>query len=365
MFIAKKLMFMLTLASLFLAATARADSPSKPIVIAHRGASGYRPEHTLAAYELAINMGADFIEPDLVSTKDGELVARHENEISTTTDVADHPEFASRHKTKKIDGQNVTGWFTEDLTLAELKTLRAKERMPNVRQRNTIYNGHYSIPTFQEIIDLVKRKNVEQKRNIGIYPEAKHPSYFASIGLSSEKPLLDTLVRNGYTDKSAPIFIQCFEPSTLKKLHSMTQLPLIQLIEEEGKPYDLVLQNDPRTCADMVKPAGLAEIAAYAQGIGPSKNLIVPRDSKGKMTKPTSLIADAHKAGLLVHPWTFRNENSFLPLDFHNGDASDVNSQAAYGDAFAEYKLFYDLGVDGVFSENPDTALEARARLHD
>jgi glycerophosphoryl diester phosphodiesterase len=364
MFIAKKLVFMLLLAWPCLAAAALADSPPKPIVIAHRGASGYRPEHTLAAYELAINMGADFIEPDLVSTKDGELVARHENEISTTTDVADHPEFAARRKTKTIDGQNITGWFTEDLTLSELKTLRARERMPNVRQRNTIYNGHYTIPTFQEIIDLVKRKNAEQNRSIGIYPEAKHPSYFASIGLSTEKSLLDTLVRNGYKDRTAPVFIQCFEPGTLKKLHNMTQLRLIQLIEEEGKPYDLVLRHDPRTCADMVKPDGLAEIATYAQGIGPSKNLIVPRDSKGKMEKPTSLVADAHKAGLLVHPWTFRNENSFLPLDFHSGNDDQANNQAAYGDAFAEYKLFYELGVDGVFSENPDTALEARAKLH-
>jgi len=353
--------FVLIVGSLLFEIAAPAALPTKAIVIAHRGASGYRPEHTLASYGLAIKMGADYVEPDLVSTKDGALVARHENEISTTTDVADHPEFADRHKAKTIDGQSVKGWFTEDFTLAELKTLRAKERMPEVRQRNTIYNGHYTIPTFQEIIDLVKAKSAEQHRAIGIYPEAKHPSYFASIGLSIEKPMLEILNRNGYTDKSAPIFIQCFEIGTLKRLHNLTKLSLIQLIDEEGKPYDLEMQKDPRTFADMVKPAGLAEIATYAQGIGPNKNLIVPRDGNGKSMKPTSLIADAHKAGLLVHPWTFRNENFFLPLEMRNGNQADPSSKALYGDAFAEYNLFYNLGVDGVFSENPDTALEARA----
>jgi len=248
-----------------------------------------------------------------------------------------------------------------------LKTLRAKERMPELRQRNTIYNWHYTIPTFQEIIDLVKAKSKEQHRAIGIYPEAKHPSYFAGIGLSIEQPMLEILKRNGYTDASAKIFIQCFEVGTLKRLHKLTKLPLIQLIDEEGKPYDLEMQKDPRTFADMVKPAGLAEIATYAQGIGPSKNMIVPRSSDGQSLKPTSLIADAHKAGLLVHPWTFRNENFFLPLELRSDrDANaDPKSKALYGDAFKEYKTFYSLGVDGVFSENPDTALEARSRQHD
>jgi len=340
---------------------ASAADPTKPIIIAHRGASGYRPEHTLAAYTLAIEMGADYIEPDLVPTKDGALVARHENQISGTTDVATHPEFADRYKTKTIDGQSVKGWFTEDFTLAELKTLRAKDRMPDVRQRNTIYDGHYTIPTFQEIIDLVKAKNAQLHRTIGIYPEAKHPSYFASIGLSTEKSILDTLNRNGYTDRSAPIFIQCFEVGTLKRFHKLTKIALIQLIDNEGKPFDLELAKDPRTCLDMAKPAGLAEIATYAQGIGPNKELIVPRDSNGKSLTPTSLIADAHKVGLLVHPWTFRNENSFLPLEMRRGDQSNPDAKGFYGDPFAEYKQFYDLGVDGVFSENPDTALEARS----
>lgn len=220
-----KLFILLILACLLERGTAIADPPARPKVIAHRGASGYRPEHTIAAYELAINLGADFIEPDLVSTKDGQLVARHENEISTTTDVASHPEFASRKSSKTIDGEKVEGWFTEDFTLKELKTLRARERMPKIRERNTIYNDHYSIPTFQEVIDLVRKKSAELKREIGIYPEAKHPSYFASIGLSTEKPLLDTLIANGYKDKSAPVFIQCFETGTLKRFHKLTALP--------------------------------------------------------------------------------------------------------------------------------------------
>jgi glycerophosphoryl diester phosphodiesterase len=360
MTIARRLVLVLMFTLPFLSMPARAAGSTKPIVIAHRGASGYRPEHTLAAYELAIDMGADYVEPDLVPTKDGQLVARHENEISTTTDVANHPEFAGRNQTKTIDGAAVKGWFTEDFTLAELKTLRAKDRMPKLRQRNTIYDGHYSIPTFQEIIDLVKIKSAQQHRTIGIYPEAKHPSYFASIGLSNEKPLLDTLTHNGYKDRSSPIFIQCFEPATLKRLHKLTQLSLLQLIDEEGKPYDFVVDKDARTFADMIKPAGLAEVAAYAQGIGPNKNLILPRDSKGNQQAPTSLIADAHKVGLLVHPWTFRNENAFLPRDLRSGNKDDPDAGQYYGDAFAEYKLFYDLGVDGVFSENPDTALEAR-----
>jgi len=360
MTVARRLPALLIYAAMFLSTAAFAAEPIKPTIIAHRGASGYRPEHTLAAYELAINMGADYVEPDLVSTKDGALVARHENEISTTTDVANHQEFADRCKTKVIDGESKKGWFTEDFTLAELKTLRARDRMPKVRQHNTIYDGHYTIPTFQEIIDLVKKKNAEQHRTIGIYPEVKHPSYFASIGLSTENQILETLKRNGYKDRSAPIFIQCFEVGTLKKLHGLTDISLIMLIDEEGKPYDFVVNKDTRTFADLVKPDGLADLAKFCQGIGPNKDLIVPRDNKGNHMPPTSLVADAHKAGLLVHPWTFRNENAFLPMDLRSGNQSDPDSGQYYGDAFAEYKMFYDLGVDGVFSENPDTAREAR-----
>lgn len=337
-----------------------ANSRKKILVIAHRGASGYRPEHTLQAYELAIDLGADFVEPDLVPTKDGELVARHENNITGTTDVANHPEFASRKTKKTIDGQVEEGWFVEDFTLAELKTLRAKERMPQFRQHNTLYDNLYQIPTFQEIIDLVKWKEKAQKRRIGIYPEAKHPSYFSSIGLANDERIIELLSKNGYSKKTDPIFIQCFEPSTLKKLRAKTKLHLIQLIEEDGQPYDWTLNKDTRQSKDMVSEVGLKEIARYADGIGPSKNLIVPRDVEGNLLQATKLVERAHKYGLAVHPWTFRNENNFLPKDLRNGDINAADFKSYYGNALEEYKRFYELGIDGVFSESPDTAIEAR-----
>ncbi len=328
-----------------------------PLVIGHRGASGYRPEHTLASYELAIELGADYIEPDLVSTKDHVLVARHENDISGTTDVASHPEFADRKTTKTVDGNAITGWFTEDFTLAELKTLRAKERLPDVRPANTAFDGLYQIPTFQQVIDLAKRHHV------GIYPETKHPTYFRGIGLPLEESLVATLRANGYRGPNAKVFIQSFEVGNLKRLDRMTDVPLVQLIDEVGKPYDFVVSGDPRTYADLIKPAGLAEIAGYADGIGPSKNLIVPRDAQNRLTHPTTLIRDAHKAGLVVHPWTFRRENNFLPEDFRQGNpASPVYLQAT-GDFPAELQLFYKLGVDGVFSDNSDVAVAVRHRV--
>jgi glycerophosphoryl diester phosphodiesterase len=333
-----------------------------PIVIGHRGASGYRPEHTLAAYELAIDQGADYIEPDLVSTKDRVLVARHENEISTTTNVADHPEFADRYTTKIIDGVTLNGWFTEDFTLAELKTLRAKERIPQLRPQNTVYDGQFEIPTLQEVIDLAKQKGDARGCPVGIYPETKHPTYFDSIALSLEEPLVQVLHANGYRGRTAPIFIQSFEVSNLVDLRAMTQLSLVQLINAGGAPYDFIVSGDPRTYADLATPAGLAEIATYVQGIGANKNLIVPRDSTNQLLEPTTLIADAHAAGLLVHAWTFRNENFFLPADFQVGDSSDPNFPRLYGNAAAEYELFYKLGVDGVFSDNPDTAVVARVK---
>jgi glycerophosphoryl diester phosphodiesterase len=360
MFTAKKLVALAVLAALLVPLTTTATPHTRTIVIGHRGASGYRPEHTLAAYELAIDLGADFIELDLVSTKDGILVARHENELSGTTDVADHPEFANRYTTKTIDGVAIKGWFTEDFTLAELKTLRAKERIPQLRPRHTLYNGRYTIPTLQKVLDLAKRKSAGRHRNIGIYPETKHPTYFESIGLPLEEPLVKTLHRNGYRSRHAPVFIQSFEVSNLKKLRKMAHLPLIQLVNDSGKPYDFVVNNDPRTYADLIKPAGLAEIAAYAQEVGANKNLIVPCDSTGKLLAPTSLIADAHQVRLLVHAWTFRNENFFLPVDFRIGDSADPTFPAQYGNAFAEYKLFFRLCLDGLFSDNPDTAVEAR-----
>ncbi|HSK95012.1 MAG TPA: glycerophosphodiester phosphodiesterase [Euzebyales bacterium] len=325
-----------------------------PIVIAHRGASGHRPEHTLAAYELAIAMGADYIEPDLVSTSDGVLVARHENEISTTTDVADHPEFADRHTTKTIDGVEVTGWFTEDFTLAELRTLRARERLPELRTANTAFDGLYEIPTLQQVVDLARAHGV------GIYPETKHPTYFDDIGLSLEEPLVETLHRNRYRGRRAPVFIQSFETANLRDLDRMTDLRLVQLLNSAGQPYDLAVAGDPRTYADLATPEGLREIATYADGIGPSKTLVIPVGADGALQEPTALVDDAHDAGLLVHPWTFRNENAFLPIDFQAGDPAAETFPAATGDAPAEYRRYYELGVDGVFSDHPDTAVATR-----
>ena len=330
---------------------------SRALVIGHRGASAYRPEHTIASYTLAIEMGADYIEPDLVSTKDHQLVARHENDIGGTTDVAMR-DFDDRRTTKTIDGvEHADTWFTEDFTLAELKTLRAVERLPDVRPANTPFNGLYEIPTFQEVIDLAKRHGV------GIYPETKHPSYFDSIGLSLEEPLLATLRANGLDRRGAKVFIQSFETANLKELNGKTRLPLVQLIDAVGAPYDLVVAGDPRTYADLATPAGLAEIATYADGIGPSKDLIVPRDSAGNLLEPTSLVRDAHRAGLVVHPWTFRRENSFLPLDFRQGNPAGPEFLRAPGDLPAELRLFFRLGVDGVFSDNADTAVATRHQV--
>ena len=317
------------------------------IVIAHRGASGERPEHTIAAYARAIEQGADFIEPDLVLTKDGVLVARHENEISETTDVSAKPEFAARKVTKTIDGQPMTGWFTEDFTLAELKTLRAKERLPQLRQANMAYDGQFDVPTFEEILELA------EARDVGVYPETKHPSYFAAIGLPHEGPLLALLAKYGHTDKTAPIFIQSFEVENLRALRGKTKLRLIQLMDEKGSPADR---------ADLTYPAmataeGLKTVATYADGVGPNKALVIPRTLIGNLGEATSLVADAHKLGLAVHPWTFRRENYFLPL----GAKSGINP-AAYGDLDSEIRAFLDAGVDGVFSDNPAQAVAAVKR---
>lgn len=316
-----------------------------PIIIAHRGASGERPEHTLASYELAIEQGADFIEPDLVLTKDGVLVARHENEISGTTDVAAHPEFAARKTTKTIDGNKVTGWFTEDFTLAELKTLRARERLPKLR--STDHDGQFDIPTFEEILTLLANANKGRDKPVGVYPETKHPGYFAAIGLPHEAPLLSILDRFGYRGRTAPVFIQSFEVANLKALRAKSELPLIQLMDGEGSPADA-----PGTSyATMASPAGLKAIAAYADGIGPSKAMIIPRGALGALGDPTSLVRDAHAAGLKVHPWTFRRENFFLPL----GDKGGINP-AGHGDLESEIAAYLKTGIDGLFSDNPREA---------
>jgi glycerophosphoryl diester phosphodiesterase len=323
---------------------------NKPIIIAHRGASGERPEHTLASYTLAIEQGADFIEPDLVLTKDGVLVARHENAISETTDVASKPEFAGRKTSKTIDGQKVTDWFTEDFALAELKTLRAKERLPLLRGTNTAFDGQFEIPTFEEILSLAKAKSKETGRTIGVYPETKHPSYFASIGLAHEEPLLKTLAQFGLTKADSPVFIQSFEVENLKAMRGKTKVRLIQLMDAEGAPAD----RPDWPYAQMATTEGLKAVAAYANGIGPNKAMIIPRTMLGNLGEPTSLVTDAHTAGLAVHPWTFRRENYFLPL----AQKSGINP-AAHGDLAAEIRAFIAAGIDGFFSDNVAEAAAA------
>jgi glycerophosphoryl diester phosphodiesterase len=339
-----------------------------PILIAHRGASGYAPEHTLAAYFLAIEQGADFIEPDLVATRDGVLVARHENEIGGTTDVASRPQFAGRRTVKFIDGVRVEGWFTEDFTAAELKTLRARERLPDLRPGNTRFDGMFEIPTLDEVLALVRavdwqRQMLAQQRGlpaprpIGVYPETKHPSYFAGIGLALEAPLVATLHRWGYAGRAAPVYIQSFETANLKALRSLTDLPLTQLAGGEGRPHDWVLAGDPRTLADLLSPQGLRDIAGYADAIGVDKSLIIARGADDSLGTPSALVADAHAAGLRVHAWTFRAENAFLPLQFRS-----AGGPAALGDMAGELRAFLATGLDGYFTDYPDLARKAAPR---
>ena len=330
-----------------LACTVNAASPRKPmkepIVIAHRGASGSRPEHTLAAYDLAIEQGADVIEPDLVPTKDNVLVARHENEIGGTTDVARHPEFAARRTAKTIDGEQVTGWFTEDFTLAELKTLRARERLPQLRPGNAAFDGQFAIPTLAEIIALAKRRSAETGRTIGIYPETKHPTYFASIGLPTDAALVDQLHAAGWDSAAAPVFIQSFEVANLQRIHRMTPIRLIQLLAATGGPAD----GAQPSYAAMTTPAGLAAVARYAYGIGPDKAMLWSGD------QPSSLVAQAHAAGLKVHPWTFRAEEPFLPQRFRGRPARDgvrAEIAAALGQGIDGF--FTDFPLDGVLVRN-------------
>ncbi|HSS77962.1 MAG TPA: glycerophosphodiester phosphodiesterase [Thermoanaerobaculia bacterium] len=320
----------------------------KALVIGHRGASGYRPEHTLESYELAIAMGADFIEPDLVITRDGVLIPRHESELSKTTDVADHPEFAGRKTTRQIDGHEVVGWFTVDFTFAEIATLRARERHPF---RSHEHDGRFKIPRFDDVLALAQRRSQEIGRTIGVYPETKHPSFFRSLGLPLEDPLLAALETHGYHGPKAPVFIQSFETGNLQALRRRTDLPLIQLLDAKGQPWDFAVAGDPRTYDDLATPRGLAAIAEYADGIGPNKRLIVPAGPDGRLRPPTSLIADAHRAGLAVHSWTFRREEPFLAPGYA-------------GRPEREYEQFFALGVDGLFSDFPDLAVHARDAWH-
>ncbi len=346
----------LVAAGLLMATTLAAGGALRPIVIAHRGASGERPEHTLAAYELGIEQGADFVEPDLVSTRDGVLVCRHENEISSTTDVASRPEFAARRTTKTIDGTPTTGWFTEDFTFAELRTLRARERLPQLR--GTAFDGRFGVPTFDELLELVVATNARPDRlgrPLGVYPETKHPSYFEGLGLALEQPLVDALRRHGLDRADAPVFVQSFEVSNLRRLASLTRVPLVQLIEPQGRPWDFTLGRFARTYADLIQPEGLREIRSYARGIGVHKNLVLPRDGDDRLLPPTALVRDAHAAGLLVHVFTLRAENQFLPAELRRGTSPD-----AKGDVATEAELFLKAGVDGFFADQPGIGAKAR-----
>jgi glycerophosphoryl diester phosphodiesterase len=325
----------------------------RPLVIGHRGASGYRPEHTLAPYELAAHLGADFIEPDLVITRDHVLVARHEPEISGTTDVSTRPEFASRKTTKLLDGMAVTGWFVEDFTLAELKTLRAVERLPQVRQRNTLYNGLFEVPTFEEILQLRSTLSRQLGRTIGVYPETKHPTYFRTAGRPLDEPLVASLRKHGLDRRDAPVFVQSFEAANLRDLRERLKLraPTVLLTSAAGSPF-----NDTTSYATYLTPAGLRTVRAFANGVGPEKGQIIPRLADGSLGTPTSLVADAHAAGLVLHPYTFRTENQFLPANLRVG--SDAT---AYGKAIDEHLAFLGAGVDGVFTDQPDVGALARS----
>lgn len=332
-----------------------------PLVVAHRGASGYRPEHTIAAYELAVQMGADYIEPDLVMTKDGQLVDRHEPEISGTTDVAAHPEFTSRKTTKKLDGVDVTGWFTEDFTLAELRTLRAKERLATVRQRNTIYDGLYQVPTYEEVLRLRERLSKKYRRTIGIIPEIKHSTYFHDKGLVPEPKVVALTEKYGLNKRNAPMWIQSFEITNLKDLRfrhgykaSSTFLAWTGTGPLDG-PYDLISKGDKRLYQDWMTPKGLKEISRFANGVGPEKFFVIPKKADGTLGQPTSLVGDAHRLGLKVVPWTFRNENQFMAKDLQKG-----TNPADYGKAIEEQVAYLRTGLDGLFTDNPDTGVVAR-----
>jgi glycerophosphoryl diester phosphodiesterase len=318
------------------------------LIIAHRGASGERPEHTLAAYELAIEQGVDYIEPDLVVTKDGVLVARHENELSDTTDVASREEFADRRRSKTIDGQLLAGWFAEDFTLAELRTLRARERLPVIRPQNARYDGLYQVPTLEEIVRLVRAKEAETGRRIGLYPELKHPDFMLqSEGIDMVDLLLAELKRLGIT-AADPVFIQSFEIAPLRRLNQRSDFRLVQLVKPDGGPAD----EPGMTYAEMITPTGLAQIASYADGIGAAIPLVLKPDGKA-----TSLVAEAHAAGLKLHAWTVRKENAFLPPGLRKG-----SDEAAEGNVLALMFLLSDAGVDGVFTDDPEVGMVFKLR---
>ena len=334
------------------------DSQTKVTVIAHRGASALLPEHTLAAYAKAIEDGADAIEPDLVSTADGVLVARHENEIGSTTDVATHPQFAARKTSKTIDGELVEGWFTEDFTLAELRTLRARERLPQLRP--TEADGRFPIATLDEIIDLVATESAKRGRVIGLVPEIKHPTYFTGIGLPMEEKLLSALSAHAYTQQ-APVTIQSFETGNLRFLRERMSaahpnLRLLQLLGgQQDRPFDLALAGQSTTYGDMMTPNGLREIATYADAIGPSiSSVVLTTDAEGKTH--SALLQDAHAAGLQVVLYTFRPENYFLPMEFRNDDALTARNTAG---SIRQMRAYIDAGIDALFADDPATGRQA------
>jgi glycerophosphoryl diester phosphodiesterase len=321
-------------------------------VIAHRGASAHLPEHTLAAYARAIADGADLIEPDLVMTRDGVLVARHENEIGATTDVADHPRFAARRTTRQIDGVPVEGWFTEDFTLAELKTLRARERLPALR--GTAHDRQHAVATLEEIIALLAAENARLGRTVGLIPEIKHGTWSAGQGLPMEQRLLDTLRAHACT-RSVPVVIQSFEQANLRALRRrLDDLPnarLLQLIDSpDAQPWDVRARGGTLRYADLLTPAGLREVATYAHAIGPNARAILPVDEQGRLGPPTPLVRDAHAAGLEVHAWTFRPENVFLPRSLWQGDAPATRNAEG---SIAEIRAHLAAGIDAFFADDP------------
>jgi len=340
--------------------------PTAALVIAHRGASGLRPEHTLAAYRLAAGQGADYIEPDLVLTRDAVLVARHENEIGGTTDVADRPEFAGRRRSQVIDGEQVSGWFTEDFTLAELRRLRARERLPGLRPGSSAYDGQFTIPTFTEVLDLaeaIDRERASAARaagrpappRLGVYPETKHPMHFQLLGLDFQPPLLAELSRRGRLGADGRIFVQSFEVGNLQRLRAAApDLPLVQLMAAAGAPADQVAAGTGLDYRALSAPAGLAGVAGYANAIGVAKEMLIPRDAGGRLGRPTALVEEAHAAGMLVHAWTFRAENDFLPAECRRGQ-----DPAGIGDLGCELRRFLALGIDGFFTDHTDLAIAA------
>ncbi len=347
------------------------NSPTTPeyqlpkiLVVGHRGASALRPEHTLASYQKAIDDGADFIEPDLVSTKDGVLVTRHENEIGGTTNVSTLSQFADRKTTKNIDGKDLTGWFTEDFTLSELQQLKARERIPEFRPANTAYNDLYPVPTLEQVIELAEANYKKTGKIIGLYIETKHPTYFKNQKLAMEDTLLKTLAKYKYTREIAPVYLQSFEVSNLKYLKDQLGLhktikhaQIIQLYDAKtSQPADFVESGETKTYADLATAEGLKDVAKYANGVGPSKGYILNFNDDGSV-QTTSFISDAHKASLKVHPYTFRPENNYLPTPLKC--SQDKPAERCPSGALKEFEAYFKAGVDGVFTDDPALGREA------